>query len=416
MEGKDCHYYPCGPSHIPASSPLSSASCFITPHHPKRRFEDIWAIPHTLTGKDGHPVFHSIINRSDGSTSNHRAPDEDLPLPDAPVDYDDPFPDQPSRALDIRGFHLSQHLKGKWYNALQKASATDPLLDIVSTYPKYPGWILVDRLLLKRGEDDSRDCLYVPYEAAHEGDNIRSEILPITHEQMAHMGAHKWFKYAYRHFYWMTMRSDFKDYICWCHLYQMIKQPTTLPDGIVTPLPVPREPFSSIAINFAGPFPSYNKKELILVLLDRFTGSATSSQFLKTSQQSKLLTSSLKESSLFTVAPPLSSLTETPGSAPAFGNSFWPTSKSISTWLPLTITRPMAKQNAESGLFANAYATMLTTKEPHGLTTFLMSKQQSMPPLESPPAFHPSNLSLAEPSTFFQLLKFSLPRSPLLMT
>ena len=52
----------------------------------------------------------------------------------------------------------------------------------------------------------------------------------------------------------------------------MNKQPTTLPDGIVTPLPVPRDPVSSIAINFAGPFPSDNKKELILVVLDRFTG------------------------------------------------------------------------------------------------------------------------------------------------
>ena len=41
MEGKDRHYYPSGPPHLPASSPLYSASCFITPHHPKRRFENI---------------------------------------------------------------------------------------------------------------------------------------------------------------------------------------------------------------------------------------------------------------------------------------------------------------------------------------------------------------------------------------
>ena len=75
----------------------------------------------------------------------------------------------------------------------------------------HPSWILIDGLLLIRGEDDSRDCSYVPYEAAHEGDNIKSEILRITHEQMAHMGAQKCFKYASRHFYWMTMRTDFED-------------------------------------------------------------------------------------------------------------------------------------------------------------------------------------------------------------
>ena len=163
------------------------------PHHPKRRFEDRWAIPPTLTGDDGHPVFHTIMNRSDGPTSNHVERNEDLPVPDAPVDYDDPFPGQPSRALDVRAFQLTQHLRGKWYHALRKATATDSLFDIVSKNSNHPGWILIDGLLLQRGEDDSRDCPYVPYKAAHEGDNIRSEILRLTHEQMAHMGAQKCF-------------------------------------------------------------------------------------------------------------------------------------------------------------------------------------------------------------------------------
>ena len=107
MEGKDSHYYPSGPRHIPASSPLYSASCFLTPHHPKRRFEDRWAIPPTHTSDDGHPVFHTIINSSNGPTSNHISPAEDLPVPDAPVDYDEPFPDQPSRGLDVRAFQLT---------------------------------------------------------------------------------------------------------------------------------------------------------------------------------------------------------------------------------------------------------------------------------------------------------------------
>ena len=65
MEGKDRHHHPPRPRHIPAPNPPYSASCFITPHHPKPRFEDGWAIPPTLTGDDGHPVFHTIINISD---------------------------------------------------------------------------------------------------------------------------------------------------------------------------------------------------------------------------------------------------------------------------------------------------------------------------------------------------------------
>jgi len=52
----------------------------------------------------------------------------------------------------------------------------------------------------------------------------------------------------------------------------MNKQPTAVPDRVVIPPPVPREPFSSIAIDLADSFPSDNKKEQILVVLDRFTG------------------------------------------------------------------------------------------------------------------------------------------------
>jgi len=64
---------------------------------------------------------------------------------------------------------------------------------------------------------------YVPYEAAYEETNIRSEIIRMTHEQMAHLGVHKCFKYASKHFYWMSMRSDFKGYIRRCHPCQMNK-------------------------------------------------------------------------------------------------------------------------------------------------------------------------------------------------
>jgi len=63
MEGKDRHYYPSGPYHIPAPTPLYSTSCFITPHHPKRRYENRWAIPPAFTDDDGYQVFHTIITR-----------------------------------------------------------------------------------------------------------------------------------------------------------------------------------------------------------------------------------------------------------------------------------------------------------------------------------------------------------------
>ena len=135
--------------------------------------------------------------------------EEDLPTPDAPIDYSDPFPDEPSRALDVRAFQLTNYLKGRWYNSIRKATQHDPLFKVVTRNQDHHDWILYDRILVKRGEENSQDCPYVPYEAAHKGLNIRSEIIRITHEQMAHIGYQKCFKYASRYFYWLSMRNDF---------------------------------------------------------------------------------------------------------------------------------------------------------------------------------------------------------------
>ena len=85
MDGKDRHYSPSGPRDIPVSSPLYSISCFITPHHPKRRYDDRWAIPPPHTDDNGYPVLHTIMNKDNGQSSNHAA-QEDLAVPDTPVD------------------------------------------------------------------------------------------------------------------------------------------------------------------------------------------------------------------------------------------------------------------------------------------------------------------------------------------
>jgi len=109
------------PLDLAISLPLAriySTTCFITPQHPKRRSEYCLAIPPTFTDEDGYLVFHTIMNKDGGPPRNHAAQEEDLLVCNAPVDYDDPFPDQPSRPLDITAFQLSQHLNPKWYNSL----------------------------------------------------------------------------------------------------------------------------------------------------------------------------------------------------------------------------------------------------------------------------------------------------------
>ena len=67
-------------------------------------------------------------------------------------------------------------------------------LAIVNKNPNHPSSILLDALLVERGQNNFRD------EAAYEADNVRSEVFLMSYEQIAHMEAQKWFKYASRCF------------------------------------------------------------------------------------------------------------------------------------------------------------------------------------------------------------------------
>ena len=175
------------------------------------------------------------------------------------------------------------------------------------------------------------------------------------------------------------MRSDFKDYIRRCHLCQINKQPATLPDRIVTPLPVPRKPFSSITIDFAGRFTSSNKKEPILVLLHRFTGFT---YVIPVSQNiTAVQTAIILMEGIFSLHGFPTSLVS--DRDPRFTSCSWQQFMAqIRIGLNMATAyhnRPMAKLNAESEHYTKASSTMLAPKEPNGLATFPMFKQLTMP-------------------------------------
>jgi len=124
-------------------------------------------VPPPLNYDDGYPVFHTLNDSGNLPVTYSTSSAEDLPTPDAPMDYSDPVPDEPSKDLNVRAFQLTTSLKGKLYNSITKATQSDHLFDIVSKNDKHPDCLLCDRILIKRGEDDNRDCPYVSYEAAH---------------------------------------------------------------------------------------------------------------------------------------------------------------------------------------------------------------------------------------------------------
>src|SRR6201747_660881 len=98
IDAKQCAYFPTGSRDIPSPMPLYSSSNYISPHHPHRKAEHRWAVPTPHHDDDGYSVFHTIAEK--GKESETMAPEtgwHELPTPEAPVDYEDPFFDSPPK-------------------------------------------------------------------------------------------------------------------------------------------------------------------------------------------------------------------------------------------------------------------------------------------------------------------------------
>jgi hypothetical protein len=68
------------------------------------------------------------------------------------------------------------------------------------------------------------------------------------------------------------MRQDFVYFCHRCYLCQVNTISTQVPEGKPKPMPIPKAPFESLALDFVGPLPSDQKCTLILVVLDHFSG------------------------------------------------------------------------------------------------------------------------------------------------
>jgi hypothetical protein len=72
-------------------------------------------------------------------------------------------------------------------------------------------------------------------------------------------------------FYWPGMKQKVHDYVKTCDVFQMSKGEHVPTPGLLQPLPIPEEAWSSISMDFIVGLPKYENKEGILTVLDRLT-------------------------------------------------------------------------------------------------------------------------------------------------
>ncbi|KAI2665820.1 Transposon Tf2-6 polyprotein [Labeo rohita] len=103
--------------------------------------------------------------------------------------------------------------------------------------------------------------------------NLRTRVLAEVHStpSSGHPGIEATLHLINNRFWWPTLRSDTITFFKNCVICNISKVPRQLPAGLLQPLPVPRRPWSHIALDFITDLPSSHGHTTILTVVDRFS-------------------------------------------------------------------------------------------------------------------------------------------------
>ena len=93
-----------------------------------------------------------------------------------------------------------------------------------------------------------------------------------AHETLGHAGSERVSKYVQQFYWWSTLSKDVEKFCRSCGTCQAVKPSAQLLMGLLYTLPVPNQPWESIAMDLVGPFPpSPTGENFLWVIIDRFT-------------------------------------------------------------------------------------------------------------------------------------------------
>jgi hypothetical protein len=101
----------------------------------------------------------------------------------------------------------------------------------------------------------------------------RQKLLEEIHDSS--IGGHSGVNTTYRRlkamFYWPGMKEEVHKYVQSCQICQMTKPELIHTPGLLQPLPIPESTWTSISMDFITGLPKSEGKEVIMVVVDRFT-------------------------------------------------------------------------------------------------------------------------------------------------
>ncbi|KAJ7959586.1 Ty3/gypsy retrotransposon protein [Quillaja saponaria] len=102
---------------------------------------------------------------------------------------------------------------------------------------------------------------------------LRKDLLDLFHASSVggHSGVQATLKRLQNVFYWKGMQRAVRNLVRECDICQKYKTETNAYPGLLTPLPIPKRLWSSISMDFIEGLPESDKKNVVLVVVDRLS-------------------------------------------------------------------------------------------------------------------------------------------------
>ena len=146
----------------------------------------------------------------------------------------------------------------------------DPLCaKVLASVEQYRNFEIIDDLLYTRNRADI-SVLCIPSVVQNKR-RLTEIVIAQAHEVLGHLGPQKTADYVWRHYWWSCIGQDVEQYCKTCPICQMTKSSTQKVPGLLHSLLIPTRPWSSIAMDFVGPFPESHGHDYLWVVICRLT-------------------------------------------------------------------------------------------------------------------------------------------------
>ena len=154
----------------------------------------------------------------------------------------------------------------RFLNAVRRGYKSKLILAKVSAQPSHFSQLMKKDGLLYMKNHGNKEVLCLPH-TTYKGNSIIALIIDQAHRAIRHFGAQRTVDYIHREYWWLKIGCEVDKFCRICPTCQATKPSNQLPQGLLHSLPIPRQPWGSIAMDFVGPFPPSEGHDYLWVIL-----------------------------------------------------------------------------------------------------------------------------------------------------